>query len=25
VETLDFEAMASITKNLVSAMQTLSL
>ena len=24
VETLDFEAMASITKNLVSAMQTLS-
>jgi len=25
VETLDFEAMASITKNLVSALQTLSL
>ena len=25
VDTLDFEAMASITKNLVSAMQTLSL
>jgi hypothetical protein len=25
VETLDFEAMASITKNLIPAMQTLSL
>jgi hypothetical protein len=25
VETLDFGAMASITKNLVPAMQTLSL